>query len=178
VLRYHKRVGYGISCYRRVRRALFHWDFEARCGNKSMGIISSTLPLENEVDIRLENKASTTSKNLLATFTELRFLKPLKSIFVVNPVHVVYEVMDASGARNSVFSSASYATLSGHLLTGEERVTVRKGSNDEVEVEIVSFSRSTRSILGRCLWPLIGRVQQQFFLTELWHLDKIAKCQT
>ena len=86
-------------------------------------------------------------KNLLATFTELRFPKPLKSIFVVNPVHVVYEVMDAPGDRNSLFSSAAYATLSGHL-AGEERVTVRKGAKDEVEVEIVFFSRSTRSTLG------------------------------
>ncbi|KAL7426939.1 hypothetical protein ACHAXH_001106 [Discostella pseudostelligera] len=176
VLRYQKRVGYGKRCYRRVRTALFHWDFEARVGSKSMGIVSSTLPLENDVDIRLKNKASTTMKNLLATFTELRFPKPLKSIFVVNPVHVVYEVMDAPGARNSLFSSAAYATLSGHLLAGEERVTVRKCSNNEVEVEIVSFSRSTRSILGKCIWSLIGRMQQQFFLSELWHLDKIAKC--
>jgi uncharacterized protein (UPF0548 family) len=55
--------------------------------------------------------------------------------------------MDAPGARNSLFSSAAYATLSGHL-AGEERVTVRKGAKDEVEVEIVFFSRSTRSTLG------------------------------
>ena len=173
VLRYHKRVGYGNSCYRRVQTALFNWDFEAQYGNKSMGIVSS---MENEIDVRSTSIANPTTRKLLATFTGMRCPGPLESIFVVNPVHVVYEIRNARHARKSIFSSVAYATLSGHLLAGEERVTVRKGENDDVDVEIVSFSRSTSSIVGKCIWPLIGRMQNHFFISELYHLDKIAKC--
>ncbi len=175
VLRYQKRVGYGKSCYRRVQNAVFDWEFESRNGNASLGIVSSALPSEKDVDVLATSTASPTTTKLLATFTGMRFPDPINSIFVVNPVHVVYEMRDLRQAPRSIVSSVAYATLSGHLLAGEERVTVRKGERDEVEVEILSFSRSTSSIVGKCIWPLIGRMQQQFFLSELYHLDKIAK---
>ena len=111
----------------------------------------------------------------MATFSQIGFPKPMKSMFIVNPVHVIYEIKDAHRSRKCIYSSAAYATLSGHLLAGEERVTVQKGERDEVEIEILSFSRSTSSILGKCIWPLIGQMQQHFFLSELYHLDKVAK---
>ena len=179
VLRYQKRVGYGESCYRRVQTALFDWEFESKNGNLSLGIISSPLPSKKGMDVRSTSTttaSSPTTRNLLATFTEMKFPYPLNSIFVVNPVHVVYEIRDLRRqAPRSIVSCVAYATLSGHLLAGEERVTVRKGERDEVDVEIVSFSRSTPSIVGKCIWPIIGTMQQQFFISELYHLDKIAK---
>ena len=67
--------------------------------------------------------------------------------------------------------------MTGHLLSGEERVTVvwRKGAGGRVDIEIVSFSRSSPSLVGKIIWPLIGRMQTQFFVSELDHLDNVAK---
>ena len=106
----------------------------------------------------------------------MNFPKPLKLLFVINPVHMVYEVKDDSRQiPNCLFSSTAYATLTGHLLAGEERVIVVIDAGDVVAIEILSFSQPALSIKGKCIWPLIGRMQQQFFLSELQHLDRIAK---
>ncbi|KAL3797697.1 hypothetical protein ACHAW5_004383, partial [Stephanodiscus triporus] len=160
VLRYQKRVGFGKNCYRRVRQAVLDWDFEAHEGNKYMGI----LPVETSkkaVDF-CSNEAGRSffeRRHLLATFTGISFPRPLKSLFVVNPVHVVYEVKDSRIVQTCLFTTAPFATLTGHL----------------VAVEILSYSRPAPSIKGKFIWPLIGRTQQQFFLCEIHHLDKIAK---
>lgn len=172
VLRYRKRVGTGKRCYRRVQHAMLDWDFEACEGNRCMGILST--PMSNKtVDVGC-NEASPrsrflTRRHLLATFTGIIFPIPLKPLFVINPVHVVYEV------KNSRRSSTAYATLTGHLLAGEERVTVLIDGGDAVVVEILSFSRPAPTLRGKCIWPLIGRMQQRFFLAEVHHLDRIAK---
>mmetsp|Transcript_7050 Transcript_7050/g.12772 ORF Transcript_7050/g.12772 Transcript_7050/m.12772 type:complete len:210 (-) Transcript_7050:664-1293(-) len=168
ILRFQARVGHGKACYKRLQNAVFNWDFEARKGKKSMGIVSSAAALKSSTHQR---------RNLLATFTEIFLPSPLKSIFVVSPVHVIYEVKDARSVPKCLFSSTSYATLSGHLLTGEERVAVvwRKGMGDEVNIEIVSFSRAAPSVGGKLIWPLIGRMQKQFFLAEVGHLVKVGQ---
>jgi len=156
-----------------VQNAVLDWDFEAQKGKKSMGILSAT-DIGSLIDVSAQ---SHTRRNLLATFTEICLPKPLRSVFNVNPVHVVYDVKDARSIPRCQFTSTAYATLKGHLLTGEERVTViwRKGMNDEVDVEIISFSRSAPSIGGKIIWPLIGRMQKQFFLAEVDHLANVAK---
>ena len=178
VLRFYKRVGQGKDCYARVQNAVFNWDFEAHY----VGIVSAKTQKEGDLDISLNNKEDNTAdctaprRSLLATFTEICLPKPLKSFFVVNPVHVVYEVKDERHPK-FVYSSTAYATMSGHLLSGEERVTVvwRNRDGGEVDVEIVSFSRSAPSLVGKIIWPLIGRMQTRFFLSELDHLDNVAK---
>jgi len=159
-----------------VQRAVLDWDFEAHKGNKYTGI----LPVETSkkaVDF-FSNEAGPSffaRRHLLATFTGISFPKPLKSLFVVNPVHVVYEVKDSRIVPNCLFTTAAFATLTGHLLAGEERVTVLIDVGGAVAVEILSYSRPAPSIKGKFIWPLIGRTQQQFFLCEIHHLDKIAK---
>ena len=172
VLRFYKRVGYGKQCYNRVQEAVFNWDFTSHVDKKSMGIISAATECK-----RSTNK---TRKNLFATFTEIYL--PSKSLFVVNPVHVVYNVKDHQKSTTKgkcIYSSSAYATLSGHLLSGEERVSVIwNRSNDEVHVEILSFSRASPSTVGRLIWPLIGGMQKNFFLEELDHLDKVASGKT
>jgi len=179
ILRFRLQVGHGKACYRRVQNALLNWEFEAQKGKKSMGILSAATGTRKTADIWLKGSGlgfNVPRKSLLATFTEISLPKPLKSLFVVNPVHVVYEVKDAY-FHNYLFSSTAYATLSGHLLSGEERVTVvwRKGTSDEVDIEIVSFSQAAPSIGGKLIWPLIGRMQKQFFLSEMSHLNEVAK---
>ena len=156
---------------KRVQEAVFNWDFTSHVGKKSMGIISTAIDCK-----RSTNK---TRKGLLATFTEIYLPKPLKSVFVVNPVHIVYDVTDHQKSTTKgkcIYSSSAYATLSGHLLSGEERVSVVWNRNkDEVYVEILSFSRASPSPVGKLIWPLIGGMQKNFFLAELDHLDKVAK---
>ena len=171
LLRFYKRVGYGKQYYRRVQEAVFNWDFTSHVGKKSMGIITAATDCK-----RPKNK---TRKTLLATFTEIYIPRPFKSVFAVNPVHVVYDVKNHQRSTvkgKCISSSSAYATLSGHLLSGEERVSVIwNRSNDEVYVEILSFSRAAPSTLGKLIWPLIGGMQSSFFLSELDHLDKVAK---
>jgi len=67
----------------------------------------------------------------------------------------------------------TYLTLKGHFLRGEERVTValRDGSQ-QVEIEIFSISRAGKSLSGKTLWPLIGKMQNIFFRQQLEHLAK------
>ncbi|KAL3794751.1 hypothetical protein HJC23_012761 [Cyclotella cryptica] len=176
VLRFYKRLGYGEKCYRRLQHAVFNWNFEALVGDRAMGIVAAAT---REQKVRAQDTDAT--RHLLATFTEIRFPRPFKSLFIVNPVHVVRERRDVKRqVDNCVFSSTSYATLQGHLLAGEEKVTViwRNGAGNEVDVEIVSCSRSAPSLAGKAIWPLIGRMQKQFFLAEMDHFDSIAKAQS
>lgn len=121
-------MGNGKKCYKSLQQAIFHWNFEARINNRSMGIIAPD-----------RRSQAGYTRSLLATFTELR-LRPFKSVFVVNPVHVVHEARDVKQNANScLVSSTSYATLKGHLLAGEERVSaIWRSDGNEVDVEIIS----------------------------------------
>jgi uncharacterized protein (UPF0548 family) len=137
VLRFYKRLGSGEKCYRRLQHAALNWNFESRVGGRSMGIVAAaTLEQKGK-----EGQDSAVTRRLLATFTEFRFPRPFKPLFIVNPVHVVRERRDEKGQiDNCVVSSTSYATLQGHLLAGEEKVSViwRNGAGNEVDVEIIS----------------------------------------
>lgn len=134
VLKFCRRVGAGGKCYKKLRHEVLDWEFESRVGNRLMGIIPAAAPRS------ISTTKSTSATRSLATFTEVRL--PFRSLFVVNPVHVIQETKNAQDVRNRcVISSASYATMQGHLLSGEERVTAiwRKGSiGNEVDVEILS----------------------------------------
>jgi hypothetical protein len=72
----------------------------------------------------------------LATFT--RCLPLLRCCFAVNPVAVVYDIVDQHGGPANgdtvMYTSTAYATCQGHWFRGEERVTValrrRRKSNN------------------------------------------------
>lgn len=173
ILRFHKQVGSGKQCYKRVQNAIYNWDFVSCEGKKSIGILAP----KKSVHLAKVNQVQSISnprRGLLGTFSEIPLFK---SIFVVNPVHVIYDVKDCrhKNVPKSIVSSSSYATLDGHLLAGEERVSVVLRGNDAVDVEIVSFSRSAPSFNGRIVWPFIGRMQKLFFLKEMEHLSRVAK---
>jgi len=194
----------------------------------------------------------------LATYTQsklhlLRLLPPRFSAYVyaVNPIAVVYDLIDHRGSKTT-YTSTAYGTLGGHWLQGEERVTVvlrdeecmddtyndddlyptttrdhastipsshshagglymycrsssssgstttmrntsslqhsmdggsatsntsgkgiggRKGY---VDIEILSYSRpSTTSLMGKLVWPLIGKMQNTFFMNQLDALEDV-----
>lgn len=158
-----------------------------------------------------EPLAGTAKKNLLqiwsgpggrrlVTYTEVKvgggkIKLRLPSLFAVNPVMVVYDLVDQRGTKTT-YTSTAYATLKGHLLSGEERVTVAlrddvgqgtfaiagpSGSisvngnkNGYVDVEILSYSRAAPSFLGKMVWPFIGKMQSRFFVRQLDFFEKVA----
>lgn len=108
-------------------------------------------------------------------------------------------------SHSAIYTSTAYGTLEGHLLVGEERVTVvmqdiddgidsmgitrtgmTKGisqisnaskndsynddKNRPVHVEIISYSKPS-SLLGRIVFPFIGKMQNDFFQKELEHIQ-------
>lgn len=195
VLRYRQRVGTGRRCYEAVREHCLQWEFH----DTQQGIRTVKQPLHpkpcpirhirygagyevvhsNTADEGpFGNEPSSSSSALgiwaegrrqLATYTR-------KGPFcVVNPVRVVYELVDQRAPRTT-FTSTAYATLLGHWLRGEERVTVAfRDSSGCVDVEIVSCSKpSSSGIMGRLAWPFVGRLQERFFRSQMEHLSRVA----
>jgi hypothetical protein len=116
--------------------------------------------------------------------------------YVLNPIAVVYEYINQSIPTKDhhhnnnhtllgYYTSCAYATQKGHWIAGEERVTVvyrnnnhhasasaptdnqDDSSSSSVEVEIVSISQPAPSFMGRLSWPLIGKLQHNFFVQQL-----------
>lgn len=123
----------------------------------------------------------------LATYTRTGPFSWL-SIFAVNPVSVVYEIVDQRGGDHlactvgqgggCLYSSTAFATCQGHWLCGEERVTVFSRTNEPhapVDVEILSISKPASSLMGKLTWPLVGRMQNTFFVQQLKALERAAE---
>jgi hypothetical protein len=59
-------------------------------------------------------------------------------------------------------------------LAGEERLTVALRDEDgQVQVQLVSYSKP-KSILTAMTWPLVQRMQQRFFESQLQWLQNVA----
>lgn len=135
---------------------------------RSANVYSSSSSLYRSLGSRrLVSFSSKSITGFLPSFLQRR-------IYSINPVMVVYDVVDQRAPDGqTTFTSTAYATLKGHFLCGEERVTVvlRDGSQD-VEVEIFSISRAGSGLLGKTLWPFIGKMQSNFFQQQLHHLSQ------
>lgn len=240
-LRYTRRVGKGDECYQRVRNAALDWEFHTdahNSNNKSMGIFRAVpppttrcnsndqnafVPLSTETNANVVQIWSSPGKRMLATYAETRLGFRLgkktigrcrsPSLYVLNPVAVVYDLIDQRGP-GTTFTSTAYGTLGGHWLRGECRVTVAIRDSDEtvrevksgnsmhrrgvsgsgsriasgragagcnpnsdgsVDIEILSYSRPSTSLLGRLVWPIIGNMQNTFFLNQLDALEDVAR---
>lgn len=98
-----------------------------------------------------------------------------KRLYAVNPVMVVYDLIDQR-APGTTFTSTAYATLKGHWLSGEERVSVAlRDGTQYVDIEILSVSRAGPSLWGKAVWPFVGKMQSNFFQEHLKHLEDVAK---
>lgn len=202
ILTYRKRVGKGRECYEKVRDAALDWEFQSTDGSTGMMQIPDSSPIGNNfgleaLPVASSNKRpysvqpiddngsdSNRSQNAYASSSLYRSLGSRKlvsfaskfgrRIYSINPVMVVYDVVDQRAPDGqTTFTSTAYATLKGHFLRGEERVTValRDGSQD-VEVEILSISRAGPGIFGKTLWPFVGKMQANFFKQQLNHLSQ------
>eukprot|EP00978_Attheya_sp_CCMP212_P013235 scaffold33296_cov34-Attheya_sp.AAC.2 len=174
VLKYRCRVGKGQAAYNRVRDAAMAWEFHVSTP-RNMGMIPAT---KHKGALPRGPMGSNTVQPFVS-FTEAK-LGPsigkwkIPSLYAINPVAVVYRLLNQR-IHGDIYSSTAYATLNGHLLTGEERVSVLlRGKGEHVDVEIVSYSRAAPSICGRIIWPLIGSLQDQFFVTHLKVLQQKA----
>ena len=118
----------------------------------------------------------------LATYTQvgLLFHKWCKKktwaprVYVVNPVSVIYNLVDQR-APGTTYSSTAYATVRGHWLRGEERVSVfRRDGSGDVHVEILSYSKPGNNMWGKIIWPFVGHLQGQFFESQMNALQDVA----
>jgi uncharacterized protein (UPF0548 family) len=89
--------------------------------------------------------------------------------------HCLLLILLRSGP-GTTYTSTAYATLRGHLLRGEERVTVAfRDDSGFVDVEILSYSKPAESFKAKCAWPFIGNMQQTFFQHQLDFLEQVAQ---
>ncbi|KAI2505730.1 protein of unknown function (DUF1990) [Fragilaria crotonensis] len=96
------------------------------------------------------------------------------ALWCTNPVQVVYDIVDQRGP-STTYTSSAYATTTGHWLAGEERLTVALRDEDgQVQVQLVSYSKP-KSILTALTWPLVQRMQERFFESQLQWLQNVAK---
>jgi len=101
-------------------------------------------------------------------------------IWTWNPCQVIYDLVDEryTDKRNHhglTYTATAYATLKGHLLAGEERLCVAIHDDSKVEVEVLSYSRATNSVLGKTIFPFVRGMQQRFFADQIATLEQIAK---
>ena len=80
-----------------------------------------------------------------------------------------------SSGPATTYTSTAYATLKGHLLSGEERVTVAlRDGTGFVDVESLSYSRPAQTMRSKFVWPMIGRMQNRFFEDQMDYLEQVA----
>jgi uncharacterized protein (UPF0548 family) len=189
VLTYRRQVGTGAACYQRVKNAALDWEF----GDEDLGMInvpatstSSSSPSSSTGRYSAHSLLAESSHQQLwsgpggrrfVTYsgsTKIKFRFQFPRIFAINQVMVIYDLVDER-APSTTYTSTAYATMKGHLLSGEERVTVAlRDGTQAVEVEIVSVSKPGPSLPSKLLWPFIGKMQNNFFERQLDSLEQAA----
>lgn len=185
VLRYQLQVGEGMNCYERVRDLALQWEFDS--GDKGIKSVQPLPQRYSQQSFRVVHPLEGTTAS--ADRSESRGRRMVSwtrmgPLYVLNPVALIYECINQKGSgrdgSGTLYTSCAYATQLGHWLSGEERVTVSLRTSQDafrpppVEVEIVSISRAAPSLMGRLAWPLIGRMQDKFFVEHLRTLHRTA----
>ena len=146
-IRYRCSLGRGGACYRKAAAALLSWQMHA--GSTWSGVHCGG---GGGVGAQLVTYAA------------------LGPAWVINPCRVVH----ASRGRRR--STAAYATLSGHLLAGTERMSVAWREDGAVEFEVLSLSRGAGP-LGRLLFTGLARTQRRFFREQLACMETLVRAQ-
>jgi uncharacterized protein (UPF0548 family) len=173
-IRLYTSVGRGVPCYQRCREAALAWEFQG----KSKGMIAvpqrdgdPTNHRDGSFKAREVGGSSDASRRRrFITYSKIRLPFSRSSLYVMSPVAVVYDVVDGK-TTGGVYTATAYGTMRGHWLRGEERVCVRYcHASGAVEMEIISFSKPARSVMGYLVWPLIGKMQRTFFEQQMQEL--------
>jgi len=202
-VRIRRRVGRGWDCYQRVRDAALNWEFQSK--KDGIRVVEppsvapqhqnrrgyTVLPMVQDVGVGVSGMRSNSIFPFQPTQSAMQIWSgPGRKLVtytrnlvwcVTNPVCVVYDWVDqrGSGATDgTVYTSTAYATGRGHWLVGEERVTVafRPGTG-AVDVELLSVSRPSKSLMGRFVWPFVTRkngLQERFFREHVRSLQEAA----
>jgi len=200
IIKYKKTIGKGEETYNKLKHSILQWSpttskdwsgIQILKPNKHIlqeDISTNYEPLTNIVQIWQSNRRR------LVTYSKI-----FGKLWCFNPCCVIYDVLDQEG-EDCIFTSTAYATLKGHFLCGEERLTVgmkRKSEpsysnslpiieasninqissqDDEgdVFVEILSCSTPSKGIFGNVVFHLVKNMQLRFFRDQLETLERIA----
>lgn len=179
ILKYRQTVGHGWDCYVQVRDAALQWDF----ATPHQGICTLLPPLDHNRNQHAQHaeiyhplpaqsvhQISHGLGRRLMTYSRAPFFKFL---FTLNPVQVIYDIVDQM-EYPVIYTSTAYATSQSHLLQGEERVTVAfRERTGVVQVEVVSCSRPN-GWKGRLVWPFLTQTQDRFFQQQMESLRRSA----
>ena len=199
ICHYQRQVGYGRACYEAVRDQVLAWEF----ATPSVGMVAVEQEprrrgrtLRHEINPRGGYESVHTSDDdtnphtWRSTASAMRLggdaqrlvtyskCLPLgwggkAALWCANPVQVVYDIVDQRGP-STTYTSSAYATTTGHWLAGEERLTVALRDEDgKVQVQLVSYSKP-KSLLTALTWPLVHRMQERFFQSQLQYLQDVA----
>jgi len=129
-LRYRRKVGTGVECYTKLRNIALQWEglhqHSHWAGVKLLpppSTLSTPLtPLPSSLSPNLHQIFSDPGGRTLITYSRIGPSR-YSPVWAMNPCGVVYDIVD-DHSRTMMYSSTAYATLRGHWLAGEERVTV------------------------------------------------------
>jgi len=214
IIRFKKVVGKGDKTYQILKNAILQWSPTLQQNNwAGIHMIGSKniKRIINE-DVPCAPLPASVSDHVLQVWNNggrrlVTFSRVFGSrLFCMNPCLVIYDLVDEKQDDcDAIFTSTAYATLKGHFLCGEERVTVgiqnsynkklileasnnnfhfmsssssKEHDNDDdgqVFVEILSCSRPNTGILGNVMFHFVKNMQLRFFKSQLDTLQEIAK---
>ena len=177
---FRRMLGRGDGTYEVAADALRNWAVNSGRGARI------ELELEPPAGISAARRGATAERGL-ATMAQCPRHSPL---WILNPCRVTYELVDHRLERSAggwasdaaqlpcaagVMTAVSYSTLRGHLLAGEERLSVcRCARTGEVYFDILSISRGSNPLV-RAVFPLIRPMQRAFFNDQLDHLTATVR---
>jgi len=139
LIRRSVRLGHGDRCWSRARALLLDWQMHTGSSWSAIHVHPS---------------------GGLVTLAALPHAR-LPLLWVTNPCRVVRQ--RTADQRRVV--SVGYATLEGHLIAGEERMSVTRDSSGDVNFEVVSYSRGC-GLLGSLLFFGLEQTQRRFFAEQ------------
>jgi len=185
-------IGEGRETYQKARSILLGWRMHSGSEWAGVSLESRVKPVHGDADSKLN----------VATLARTA----LRYIWVLNPCRTVYTITDQSfGAQLAhdeglhhyddskwLHTCISYATLSGHLFQGEERMRIiweQSGSshrdgqgvgNDDakgkVRVEVFSVSQG-RGLFGKLAFRMGAKMQRKFFQEQVTTVARLVKNQ-
>ena len=142
ILRYRRKVGYGDKCYLKLRDAALQWEhlhkgsswaaIKCQISNRNKKFLQTNPDYDNHaVEDPYAALPSDISGNVMQIWSDPGQRKLVTMarvggkfpIWNLNPCAVMYDLVDCK-EKDMTYTSTAYSTLQGHLLAGEERVTV------------------------------------------------------
>jgi uncharacterized protein (UPF0548 family) len=139
-------IGHGPGDFERASKLMFSFD------------MVNAMRWANVVELSGAKKSDKAVGTVLCTL-----IKCFNSVWTLNPVRICH-ISRSSKTQSRVkrVDQIAYSTISGHLISGEERFRVTLENNNDVVFEIFSFTKGA-GFLGTLSMPLIRPIQSAFF---------------